>query len=219
MRLIAASSLLLLASTAHGSQDFERMLRTHQRSLAVDDFVLNSCNKMRNCVKWSEKFGTQQTFTDLVTIACDECVRVDVVGEITLAKGLDIHGTLDFPEPTDPTSSLTLITPKIVVQGLLKMRATKPVDGSPNYTFYMVDEVDQTFQPFGVNADKCGGGACTAGMKSITVAGGQVDSKFSNWMLCKKANACACSCWHARNKDVGQVERSHGEICDGNSSS
>jgi len=98
-------------------------------------------------------------------------------GDLTLQQGLEIHGTLNFPEPSNRLDTLNVTTPKIVVQGMLKMRATRNVDGIPNYVFHMIDERVQTFQPIGANANKCGGGQCVAGMKSITVAGGQVDSE------------------------------------------
>jgi len=180
--IIRVFSLLfaaLVATTARGDEDdFQRMLRTHQRSLVMDDFVPLDCNKGTECVPWSSKFGNKRSFAKTVTITCGECVRMDMQGSMTFRNGIDIHGTLEFPEPEDPSSQLTVVASKIIVQGLLKMRATKNTDGKPNYMFYMNREVEQMFRPFGPNAGKCPQRNCVVGMKSITVAGGQVDSKL-----------------------------------------
>jgi len=158
--------LLLLPSLAWS--------KPHIRSLAVGDFVPLSCNAHTDpCVPWTSYFGLDTIYLSRLIIPCGICVRMNRHGVVVLRDGIYIQGTLEFPDTNLP---LVLETTMIVVQGALKMRATKPIDGQATYTFVMTDEVDQYFDPIGENQFACGG-QCLAGMKSITVAGGNVDSK------------------------------------------
>jgi len=159
--------VLLLATTTLGRQ--------HQRSLATEYFVPLSCNANPSpCQPWSTVFGISAMHLERLIVPCGTCVRMDMSGTLVLRGGLDIQGTLEFP---DTNGQLVIETTMIVVQGVLQMRARKPIDGRYTYKFILTDEVDQYFTPIEENALSCGGNDCLAGMKSITVAGGRVDSK------------------------------------------
>ena len=149
------------------------------RRLETLDFVPLVCNsKLASavCTKWSEVIGTANVYTKRVTIGCGQCVIMDYAGaNLTLQDGLDVRGRLIFPDGY----KLNLITTMIVVQGQLDMIARKPVDGIPNIKITMIGNNDGLqFFPMGENKGKCGGETmCTVGKKSITVAGGKVNSK------------------------------------------
>jgi len=169
--------LLILLAHAYGNEEPTPMVRSRVLQTKDTNFVELSCNdSVGPCQRWSEKYPSQIVFTSRVTVPCGQCLEMDVKGELTFEDGLDIQGTLDFPEPSSPDSSLVIKSTMIVVQGLLKMRATKKVNGQFNYKFHMMEETEQFYNPIGENAGKCDG-PCKAGMKSITVAGGKVDSK------------------------------------------
>jgi len=154
------------------SSSFQRDLQN-----SVDDFVPLGCNSQINSAScattWSSLFGSGSEKSERITIPCGQCVTMDHAGDtLTLVRGLDIQGKLVFPD----NYSLHIIAPMIVVQGVLKMTATKPVNGAPSITFTMTGQTANTFAPIGENSNACGGD-CNVGKKSITVAGGKVDSK------------------------------------------
>ena len=79
-------------------------LSTLSSTKAVDlsyaDFSPIGCNQdTSSCVPWSSLFSTANA--DLVTIPCGKCVTMAEYNSnesITLDKGLDIQGTLHFPQ-------------------------------------------------------------------------------------------------------------------------
>lgn len=145
----------------------------------VADFVPLGCNAnvaSAICTPWSSQFGPDHEHSDRVVIPCGECVTMDHEGDtLTLDDGLDVQGRLVFP---DNGYSLNLISPMITVQGNLDMSATKPVDGEPSIKFTMIGQNTNALRPIGENANACEGD-CNIGKKSITVAGGKLNSKYS----------------------------------------
>ena len=151
-----------------------------RRLVDDDEFAPLACNAElpdAPCpTTWSSLFGSDSSHSERITIPCGECVTMDHTGDtLTLDDGLDIQGKLIFPDDY----SLHVFSPMIVVQGELVMTATKPVNGEPSITFTMTGQTANTFEPIGDNINVCGGGDCNIGKKSITVAGGKVDSKYS----------------------------------------
>jgi G8 domain len=148
------------------------------RSLqTVADFVPLSCNSnlaASTCSTWTSRFGTGVTQASRVVIPCGQCIVMNHPGPtLTLQDGIDIQGKLVFSN----NYKLAVNTPLLVVQGELEMLATKPVDGVPSIKFLMTGGNDQLFTPIGQNANACGGGRCSVGKKSFTVAGGKLNSK------------------------------------------
>ena len=150
--------------------------RTTLRSLqAATDFVPLSCNAnvaSATCATWTSRFGSGATLSSRIIVPCGQCISMNHPGpSLTLQDGIDIQGKLVFPN-----SKINLIvnTPLVVVQGLLDMQATKPVDGKPSIRFVLTGGSEQTFTPIGSNSNACGGGKCSVGKKSFTVAGGRL---------------------------------------------
>ena len=170
----------IASSTRDDSNEASRVQRPSslQRDLqSAGDFVPLGCNSMidsASCTTtWSSLFGPGSEQSERITIPCGQCVTMDHAGDtLTLVQGLDIQGKLVFPD----NYSLHIISPMIVVQGELEMTATKPVNGEPSITFTMTGQTANTFAPIEDNINACGGD-CNVGKKSITVAGGKVDSK------------------------------------------
>jgi len=149
-----------------------------RRLVNDDEFAPLACNANLTdapCpTTWSSLFGPESSHSGRITIPCGQCVTMNHMGDtLNLDGGLDIQGKLIFPNGY----SLHVISPMIVVQGELEMTATKPVDGVPSITFTMTGQTTNTFKPIRENINVCGGGDCDIGKKSITVAGGKVDSK------------------------------------------
>jgi hypothetical protein len=139
---------------------------------ASTDFKPLTCPAPGTCKKWTELFGTGTVKSSRISIPCGQCVTMDHPGPtLTLNDGIDILGLLSFPDGY----SLTMETTVIVVQGELRMVASKAVDGKPNVRFVMIGNADQSFQPAAPNTSACGGGVCNAGKKAIVVAGGKID--------------------------------------------
>jgi hypothetical protein len=147
------------------------------RSLQVTtNFVPLSCNAniaSATCTSWTNRFGSAITQSSRIIIPCGQCITMNHPGPtLTLQDGMDIQGKLVFP---NSNVKLEINTPMVVVQGLLDMQSTKPVDGIPMIKFIMTGSNEQTFTPIGSNANTCGGGKCTVGKKSFTVAGGKLN--------------------------------------------
>jgi hypothetical protein len=160
--------------------------RTTMRSLqAATDFVPLSCNSnlaSASCATWTSRFGSGATLSSRIIIPCGQCVTMNHPGPtLTLQDGIDIQGKLVFPTST---VNLLVNTPLVVVQGLLDMRATKPVDGIPSIRFVLTGGNEQTFMPIGSNSNACGGGKCNVGKKSFTVAGGRLSGKLEGLCYC-----------------------------------
>jgi len=179
-----AAEMIEVAATRNDDHDNEGSLvrptlfQRDLQSTTSSDFVPLQCNSAIDSVvctmTWSSLFGVGDTQSELITIPCGECVTMDHEGDtLTFEKGLDIQGKLVFPN----NYSLHVISPMIVVQGHLEMTATKPVNGVPSIIFTMTGQTANTFVPIGNNENACGGTDCNIGKKSITVAGGKVDSK------------------------------------------
>jgi len=187
--LVEASNLRGIAPDSIPGVDATTSAQNETLSIARDlgqsrclanilDFVPLSCNRKletATCTPWSTRIGTNAVHSKRVTIQCGECIVMDHKGStLTFNNGLDIRGKLVFPDGY----SLHVISTMIVVQGHLEMTATKKVDGNPSIRFTMVgDDEQQSFLSMGDNKGKCGGDYCYVGKKSITVAGGKVNSK------------------------------------------
>jgi G8 domain len=148
------------------------------RSLqAIADFVPLSCNSNlagTTCSTWTSKFGSSATQSSRIVIPCGQCITMNHPGPtLTLQDGVDVQGKLVFPD----SYKLVVDTPLLVVQGELEMTSTKPVDGVPSIKIVLTGSNDQSFTPIGQNANACGGGKCSVGKKSFTVAGGKVNSE------------------------------------------
>jgi G8 domain len=148
------------------------------RSLqAIADFVPLSCNSNlagTTCSTWTSKFGSSATQSSRIVIPCGQCITMNHPGPtLTLQDGVDVQGKLVFPD----SYKLVVNTPLLVVQGELEMTSTKPVDGVPSIKIVLTGSNDQSFTPIGQNANACGGGKCSVGKKSFTVAGGKVNSE------------------------------------------
>lgn len=148
-------------------------------------FVPLACNANVDKVKcdtWSDRFGVRTTFSDPVIVPCGECILLDrtISGStLTFEDGIDIRGKLVFLEGT----TINIRTPMITVQGELQMYAArKPVNGIPSIHILMTGQNDkQAYIAIDENSNKCsddGTARCEVGKKSITVAGGKVNSKF-----------------------------------------
>jgi hypothetical protein len=99
---------------------------------------------------------------------------MDLFGNVTFNDGLDIVGKLVFPDGYRVNVYSTLI----VVQGVLDMKATGVVTGTPSIQFIMIgDNLDTVFTPVDVNANACGVSTCSTGKKGVIVAGGTVNRK------------------------------------------
>lgn len=154
------------------------------RSLqAAVDFVPLSCNSnlaSASCSTWTSRFGSGATVSSRIIIPCGQCITMNHPGPtLTLQDGIDIQGKLVFP---NSNVNLVVNTPLVVVQGLLDMRATKPVDGTPLIRFVLTGGSEQSFTPIGSNANACGGGKCSVGKKSFTVAGGKMNGEFEYFL-------------------------------------
>jgi hypothetical protein len=155
-------------------------------SALTNDFVPLSCNAniaTKPCSPWTTVFGTANTFTSTVQIACGTCVLMDHPGpQLSLLNGIDIVGKLIFPN--NGSYSLTIYTASITVQGELDLQSTlTSVTGTPKIRIIMIGLNDnQVFRPVNENAAACPTddlfGNCKIGRKAITVAGGNVIRKF-----------------------------------------
>lgn len=118
-----------------------------------------------------------------VVIECGKCVRMDYDDSDTLIlpHGIDIQGSLRFANGY----RLTIVTPFVLVQGVLELFATRKVTHEPNIKFLLTgtDEQLTQFVPAGENEFSCSmeGAAtprpCSIGRKPFVVAGGRVDIK------------------------------------------
>jgi hypothetical protein len=105
---------------------------------------------------------------------------MDYVGDeeqvLRLPHGLEVQGSLLFPN----NYRLTIETPFIIVQGLLKMTAARKVTDTPLIQVNLTGTEEITFLPIDNNADACPdangqSGPCSVGIQPIVVAGGKVD--------------------------------------------
>lgn len=135
-------------------------------------FETLSCNsEISTCRPWSQAVGPAVSRPRRIIIPCGTCVYVDVP-ELHLHGGLDIRGRLVHYAAT---KNLKLTTSMIVVQGFWQVQAGASlqvdlINDDDNNSYY--------FDPIHNNRNKCGGGPCFVGPRSITVAGGQVDCKY-----------------------------------------
>jgi hypothetical protein len=147
-----------------------------------NDFVPLSCNEPacnNGTTLWSEQGYRPERKT--VVIPCGLCVTMDFDDSDTLILplGLDIQGTLIFPDGY----RITIETPFVRVQGVLEMIATKSVTDEPSVRILLTgaDSSLTSFVPVGENEFACSAmGAstaspCTVGNKPIVVAGGRLN--------------------------------------------
>jgi len=147
----------------------------HRMTQEIDDFVPLSCNEnIGLCKPWSDRLGTESTYSKRLVIPCGECLTMDL-HSLTLNGGLDIRGKLVVPDGHD----LTMHSTSIVVQGKLEMNATKAVDGVPLVRFVIIGQDESFFTPIHENENACGG-ACNIGKQAIVVAGGKLTSKYNS---------------------------------------
>ena len=78
---------------------------------------------------------------------------------LTLQDGIDIQGKLVFPN-----SNVNLVV------------------NTPLIRFVLTGGNEQSFTPIGSNANACGGGKCSVGKKSFTVAGGKMNGEFEYFL-------------------------------------
>jgi hypothetical protein len=147
------------------------------------DFKALSCNSQilqtsYVCTRtWSSMFGTSNVQTNRIVIPCGTCIVMNhASGILDLKNGIDIQGKLIIPDGVQ----LRMTFPSMIVQGELSLTSTKPVNGIPNIVFTVVGTNNElTFTPIDVNANACKGqSTCTAGKKSIVVAGGKITCTY-----------------------------------------
>jgi hypothetical protein len=169
----------LALNSQDGKEDhrnLEAMAHNHH------DFVPLSCNEPAcndGSVFWSDQGYRPEVET--VVIPCGLCVTMDFDDSdaLILPLGLDIQGTLTFPDDY----SITIQTPFVRVQGVLEMIATQSVTDEPSVRIVLTgaDMSLTSFVPAGENEFTCSAmGAttaspCTVGNKPIVVAGGRLD--------------------------------------------
>ena len=130
-----------------------------------------------------ETFSSQNyDLSQTVEIPCGSCITMDLVGDQTFQKGLDVQGKIIFPSTR---SSLNITTPFVFVQGEfiieeLSMRTIPQTDKDLEFHFVGTDDVTFVSHPDQV-FDKCSGG-CNVSKKPFVVAGGRVDIQGMNEM-------------------------------------
>ena len=197
--LVTEDDLTSFQNTATAYQDIDT-------DDVYTEFEPLSCNadlELQSCKPWSVVFhryeedlltptpmaGTKRHYSRLLTIPCGECVYMDLQDEtVILDEGLDIHGKLVLDE-ANLSSSLTLHTPKLVMQGQLDMTSTRPVNGQAAIRIVLTGTNEsQSFTPVYENAGACdsnndsedslhsswsASSPCVVGKKVLVVAGGQ----------------------------------------------
>ena len=169
-------SLLVLACLLSSVQG---RLRRRNENPGYEDtnkkFAPLQCNynlDEQPCIPWSQKFGTDSRPREEIVIPCGECITMDI-SFVKIKKGLDIQGKLVIEDG----SLVELHTPFLRVQGELEITSSKPVDGQPDVSIFMVGydtERLTRFIPADSNKDACFGDFCEAGSKSFLIAGGKV---------------------------------------------
>jgi hypothetical protein len=178
------------ATTPHDSPDLtwiDPNWKQDHRSLAGmhsdhNYFVPLSCNEPAcndGTTLWSDQGYSPEEST--VVIPCGLCVTMDFDDSDTLVLplGLDIQGTLIFPDGY----RITIETPFVRVQGVLEMISTKPVTDEPSVRILLTgaDTSLTSFVPAGENEFACSvmgattASLCTVGNKPIVVAGGRLN--------------------------------------------
>ena len=169
---------LFPAPTVSLGGDASVTISQDRRLQAVNGFKPLDCNKsMKTCESFEGTFGPGP-FTSRVVIECGTCYIMDHRPQTyRFRDGLDIQGKLIIPEPTDTTGTMTLKSPLILVQGHLEVTSTKAVDGTPSVKFILTGSSAQFFTGADNNSAMCNGN-CKAGIRSVTVAGGRLNSTF-----------------------------------------
>jgi G8 domain len=152
--------------------------------VAQSDFLPLLCNAglaSAPCTLWTKAFGTKSQYTNRVVIPCGQCITMNFAGaSLQLLGGLEIIGKLVIPNKV----KLNLSTTTIVVQGELQMTSTKPVNGVPDVKITLTGNDDVTFTPVDRNVNACHGvSTCTAGKKSIVVAGGKISGTSKTYYI------------------------------------
>jgi len=190
---------LLLTSASQAQAFNATTLRGNLRGLAAEDeystgqvktsqrylmkghhnFVpLEGCSTCDSWTTWTAE--SYNPSADTVVIPCGLCVTMDYPGDtLVLPHGLDIQGSLDFPDGYQ----LKMEAPFVRVQGVLSMTATQAVTDTPNVQFLLTggDESVTDFVPAGANQYACSESdtgepePCHVGAKPIVVAGGRLD--------------------------------------------
>ena len=118
---------------------------------------------------WSASFND-----DSEIIPCGHCVEVDVPS-IHLSRGLDVQGELTIK------NDLSITTPFLIVQGVLRVYASGPVTSVPHVHIQLIGDDPISFQPQEPNTWACSPMdakspvPCDVSAKAIVVAGGRVD--------------------------------------------
>ena len=168
-----------------GIHDASYVLQESRRVLNdADEFQKQDCNLGDNdwyeftpCVHWDSLFP--QDSTEEIAIPCGACVTMKKYknGELFNLGGLNILGKLEIPD----SSKLTITTPYVFVQGILKMTSTAQVQENPYINIVLTNDTDVSFVPNGVNADLCPSGGCNVGSRPVVVAGGRLELKGLNY--------------------------------------
>lgn len=179
------------------SSSISRMLQEGPKFFRPLECNAVMCSKGNTTWK---KLGLNSTSRPVV-IPCGMCVTMDFDSNpfLELAYGLDIQGTLIFPDGY----KLTLKTPLILVQGNLEISSLRLVSDEPDVKFLFTGKINQSFLPAANNRFICSAdGAttpsrCQIGFKSFVVAGGRVTIRGLN---------TACVTW-TKLHDIGRGDR------------
>jgi len=140
----------------------ERML-----DIMMDPLECNDEIDTQPCTLFTSEFPDVKN-SDTIEIPCGVCVIMDHQETKLVLSGLDIRGKLVFPDGY----KLTLTVNYIFVQGVLEMRSSKIVNGTPDVKFILTGTSDVEFVSAGTS-DTCKTG-CDVGKKPIVVSGGKL---------------------------------------------
>jgi len=191
----------LVSEDEEDPRDFHTNENDNRRVLMGDHNFFAPSLECLTCDKhvsfWSEE--AYDPAAGPVVIPCGHCITMDFVPNasndytLVLPFGLDIQGKLFFRWHQYDEDKLTIVTPFILVQGELMMRAHNNAVGSvPNVKILLTDldsggpGAPTSFIPAGSNEFACSvdgsSGSpdpCIVGSKPIVVAGGKLDIMVS----------------------------------------
>lgn len=183
------------ASNFHSNKDDKGRVLIGDHNFFAPSLECLACDK--HVAFWSEE--AYDPAAGPVVIPCGHCITMDFEPTssnnhtLVLPFGLDIQGRLFFRWHQYDEDKLTIVTPFILVQGELKMRAHKNAVGSvPNVKILLTDGdsggpgAPTSFIPAGSNkfacsVDESSGSPdpCIVGSKPIVAAGGKLNIMVS----------------------------------------
>lgn len=176
--------LLLLAvgyaaATTNSTDSLGSAVRRRQLAGSSVNYEFHPLPGSNRCLKRSTWSAERYDMDLTVHIPSGHCITMDMTGNLTIAHGLEIEGTLRFQ---NKAHFLHIHTPFVRVFGRLIMRfESTVVTGNPNVRITLTDDdsVDTSFMPLPENELGCTGGStperCFVGKKPIVVAGGRLD--------------------------------------------